>query len=63
MCIWTLESLKSDKDEHDTDVEPSMLGLPSHWDAAYADDSTNFHEHGHVDEIWFGVEVMKSVAT
>lgn len=52
----------SEKDEQDNEVEPSVLGLQSHWDAAYADELANFHEHGHVGEIWFGVEVMETVA-
>ncbi|XP_068637398.1 uncharacterized protein [Aristolochia californica] len=51
----------SDKDEADDEVEPSMLGLQSYWDAAYADELANFHEHGHAGEIWFGSEVMEIV--
>lgn len=61
--VFGTSEYSSDKDEEDTDVEPSVLGLQSHWDAAYADDLANFHEHGHAGEIWFGVEVMESVAT
>jgi SAM-dependent methyltransferase len=60
--VFGTSDYSSDKDEQDTDVEPSVLGLQSHWDASYADDLANFHEHGHVGEIWFGVEVMDSVA-
>ncbi|KAH9306681.1 hypothetical protein KI387_011085, partial [Taxus chinensis] len=41
----------SDKDEHENEVEPSVLGLQSHWDATYADELANFHEHGHAGEI------------
>uniref|UniRef100_A0A1D1XRM4 Protein-lysine N-methyltransferase g.60620 n=2 Tax=Anthurium amnicola TaxID=1678845 RepID=A0A1D1XRM4_9ARAE len=49
----------SDKDEPDAnEVEPSMLGLQSYWDSAYAEDLANFQEHGHAGEVWFGVEVM-----
>ncbi|CAA6665431.1 unnamed protein product [Spirodela intermedia] len=53
----------SDKDEPDAnEVEPSMLGLQSYWDAAYAEDLANFHQHGHAGEIWFGTDVMNTVA-
>ncbi|KAI0522791.1 hypothetical protein KFK09_005176 [Dendrobium nobile] len=52
----------SDKDEPDVNEdEPSMLGLQSYWDASYADDLANFHEHGHAGEVWFGAEVMDTV--
>lgn len=61
--VFGISDYSSDKDERDTEVEPSVLGLQSHWDAAYADDLANFHEHGYAGEIWFGVEVMESVAT
>ncbi|XP_042502865.1 EEF1A lysine methyltransferase 2-like [Macadamia integrifolia] len=53
----------SDKEAPDAEVEPSMLGLQSYWDATYADELANFHEHGHAGEIWFGVEVMDVVAS
>ncbi|XP_043702012.1 EEF1A lysine methyltransferase 2-like [Telopea speciosissima] len=53
----------SDKEAPDAEVEPSMLGLQSYWDATYADELANFHEHGHTGEIWFGVEVMDIVAS
>ncbi|MQM19683.1 hypothetical protein Taro_052691 [Colocasia esculenta] len=54
----------SDKDEpDDNEVEPSMLGLQSYWDNAYAEDLANFHEHGHAGEVWFGMEVMDTVAS
>uniref|UniRef100_A0A0C9S3N8 Protein-lysine N-methyltransferase n=1 Tax=Wollemia nobilis TaxID=56998 RepID=A0A0C9S3N8_9CONI len=52
----------SDKDDQYNEVEESVLGLQSHWDATYADELANFHEHGHVGEIWFGAEVMDTVA-
>ncbi|CAM0953483.1 unnamed protein product [Alopecurus aequalis] len=53
----------SDKDEQDPDeVEDSMLGLQSYWDASYSEDLANFQEHGHVGEIWFGANVMDTVA-
>jgi len=29
-----------------------MLGLQSYWDTAYADELTNFREHGHAGEVW-----------
>ncbi|XP_028549575.1 EEF1A lysine methyltransferase 2 isoform X2 [Dendrobium catenatum] len=52
----------TDKDEPDVNEdEPSMLGLQSYWDASYADDLANFHEHGHAGEVWFGAEVMDTV--
>ncbi|KAI4352136.1 hypothetical protein L6164_006417 [Bauhinia variegata] len=51
----------SDKDE--PDAEASMLGFQSYWDAAYADDLTNFREHGHAGEVWFGVDVMETVVS
>ncbi|KAH9565981.1 hypothetical protein CY35_04G107700 [Sphagnum magellanicum] len=52
----------SDKDEHDSEMEASVLGLQSHWDSTYADELANFHEHGDAGEIWFGEEVMETVA-
>ncbi|KAK1301448.1 hypothetical protein QJS10_CPB12g00309 [Acorus calamus] len=55
----------SDKEE-EPDVceeETSVLGLQSYWDATYAGDLANFHEHGHAGEVWFGVEVVESVVT
>ncbi|KAG6753977.1 hypothetical protein POTOM_041985 [Populus tomentosa] len=42
----------SDKDELDAEGVASMLGLQSYWDAAYADELANFHEHGHAGEVW-----------
>ncbi|KAG0459683.1 hypothetical protein HPP92_022811 [Vanilla planifolia] len=54
----------SDKDEPDVNEdEPSMLGLQSYWEASYAEDLANFHEHGHAGEVWFGAEVMDTVVT
>lgn len=45
----------SDKDEMEPDAEAvtSMLGLQSYWDSQYADELTNFREHGHVGEVWY----------
>jgi hypothetical protein len=43
----------SDKDDQDTsEVEGSMLGLQSYWDASYSEDLANYQEHGHAGEIW-----------
>jgi len=42
----------SDKDEPDSEAVSSMLGFQSYWDAAYADELTNFREHGHTGEVW-----------
>ncbi|PIA33493.1 hypothetical protein AQUCO_04100137v1 [Aquilegia coerulea] len=53
----------SDKEAPDADVEPSVLGLQSYWDATYADELANFHEHGHTGEVWFGADVMDIVTT
>ncbi|XP_050941460.1 uncharacterized protein LOC103496859 isoform X3 [Cucumis melo] len=55
----------SDKDEMEPDAEAvtSMLGLQSYWDSQYADELTNFREHGHVGEVWFGSGVMETVAS
>ncbi|KAK6927896.1 Methyltransferase domain [Dillenia turbinata] len=53
----------SDKEDPDAEVPTSMLGLQSYWDAAYADELVNFQEHGHAGEIWFGAEVMETVAS
>ncbi|KAG6512856.1 EEF1A lysine methyltransferase 2-like [Zingiber officinale] len=54
----------SDKEGPDSnEVEASLLGLQSYWDASYAEDLANFHEHGQAGEIWFGIEVMDTVAT
>ncbi|XP_010232153.1 EEF1A lysine methyltransferase 2 [Brachypodium distachyon] len=53
----------SDKDDQESgDVEGSMLGLQSYWDASYSEDLANFQEHGHAGEIWFGTDVMDTVA-
>ncbi|XP_062218038.1 uncharacterized protein LOC133918262 [Phragmites australis] len=53
----------SDKDDQDPgDDEGSMLGLQSYWDASYSEDLANFQEHGHTGEIWFGEDVMDTVA-
>ncbi|KAL0343402.1 UNVERIFIED_CONTAM: EEF1A lysine methyltransferase 2 [Sesamum angustifolium] len=41
----------SDKEEPDAEAVSSMLGFQSYWDAAYADELTNFREHGHAGEI------------
>ncbi|CAH8389442.1 unnamed protein product [Eruca vesicaria subsp. sativa] len=30
----------------------------SYWDAAYSDELSNFREHGHTGEVWFGDDVM-----
>lgn len=43
----------SDKEEPDAEAVQSMLGLQSYWDSAYADDLTNFREHGHAGEVWY----------
>jgi len=34
------------------EVETSMLGLQSYWDATYAENLANFHEHSHAGEVW-----------
>ncbi|RWW68498.1 hypothetical protein BHE74_00023974 [Ensete ventricosum] len=61
--IVGLAPVASDKDGTDSnEVEASLLGLLSYWDASYAEDLANFHEHGHAGEIWFGNEVMETVA-
>ncbi|MCO5555392.1 hypothetical protein L7F22_008938 [Adiantum nelumboides] len=51
-----------DKDDED-EFEPSTLGLQSHWDAAYAEELANFHEHGDAGEIWFGEGVMETMGS
>lgn len=51
-----------DKEEQDAEVELSMLGLLSHWDAAYAEELGNFFEHGDAGEVWFGEGVMETMA-
>ncbi|XP_061338343.1 uncharacterized protein LOC133285172 [Gastrolobium bilobum] len=53
----------SDKEEPDAEAVTSMLGFQSYWDTAYADELTNFREHGHAGEVWFGVDVMEVVAS
>ncbi|KAI5428118.1 hypothetical protein KIW84_033213 [Lathyrus oleraceus] len=53
----------SDKDEPDSEAVSSMLGFQSYWDAAYTDELTNFREHGHAGEVWFGDDVMEVVAS
>ncbi|PKI68426.1 hypothetical protein CRG98_011223 [Punica granatum] len=51
----------SDKEVPDADGVGSLLGLQSYWDAAYADELANFHEHGHAGEVWFGGDVMETL--
>ncbi|KAJ1443204.1 S-adenosyl-L-methionine-dependent methyltransferase [Sesbania bispinosa] len=53
----------SDKEEPDAEAVSSMLGFQSYWDAAYADELSNFREHGHAGEVWFGADVMEVVAS
>lgn len=53
----------SDKEEPDVEAIQSMLGFQSYWDAAYADELANFREHGHAGEVWFGANVMETVAS
>ncbi|KAL2329536.1 hypothetical protein Fmac_017117 [Flemingia macrophylla] len=53
----------SDKDEPDSEAVTSMLGFQSYWDSAYSDELTNFREHGHAGEVWFGADVMEVVAS
>ncbi|GAB4837539.1 hypothetical protein Ancab_002393 [Ancistrocladus abbreviatus] len=40
-----------------------MLGLQSYWDATYSNELANFREHGHAGEVWFGDDVMETVAS
>ncbi|KAL7602914.1 hypothetical protein Lser_V15G15038 [Lactuca serriola] len=55
----------SDKEEADAETFTftSMLGYQSYWDATYADELTNFREHGDAGEVWFGADVMEMVAS
>ncbi|GAB4832346.1 hypothetical protein Ancab_006362 [Ancistrocladus abbreviatus] len=53
----------SDKEEEEGDGISSMLGLQSYWDATYSDELANFREHGHAGEVWFGADVMETVAS
>ncbi|KAF5958413.1 hypothetical protein HYC85_005638 [Camellia sinensis] len=53
----------SDKEEPDAETVTSMLGFQSYWDATYADELANFREHGHAGEVWFGADVMETVAS
>nr|CAN80479.1 hypothetical protein VITISV_018751 [Vitis vinifera] len=48
------------KREHESTLDD---GLRSHWDAAYADELTNFREHGHTGEVQLEVEVMEIVVS
>ncbi|KAL6551834.1 hypothetical protein OROGR_007988 [Orobanche gracilis] len=52
----------SDKDQSDAEAVSSMLGFQRYWDATYADELINFREHGHAGEVWFGADVMETVA-
>ncbi|KAL3525500.1 hypothetical protein ACH5RR_013872 [Cinchona calisaya] len=53
----------SDKEEPDEEAAQSMLGFQSYWDAQYADELSNFREHGHAGEVRFGADVMEIVAS
>ncbi|KAJ4847532.1 hypothetical protein Tsubulata_003959 [Turnera subulata] len=53
----------SDKEEPENDGVSSLLGLQSYWNSAYAEELANFREHGHVGEVWFGSDVMDTVAS
>lgn len=53
----------SDKEEPEAELVTSMLGFQSYWDTMYADELANFREHGHSGEIWFGADVMETVAS
>ncbi|XP_024978789.1 EEF1A lysine methyltransferase 2 isoform X2 [Cynara cardunculus var. scolymus] len=44
-------------------VPPPITGFQSYWNAQYADELTNFREHGHAGEVWFGADVMEMVAS
>nr|KAJ0210949.1 hypothetical protein LSAT_V11C400217150 [Lactuca sativa] len=59
----TASDYSSDKEEPDAETITSMLGFQSYWDSAYADELTNFREHGHTGEVWFGADVMEVVAS
>eukprot|EP00271_Cylindrocystis_brebissonii_P016017 TRINITY_DN3914_c0_g1_i1.p1 TRINITY_DN3914_c0_g1~~TRINITY_DN3914_c0_g1_i1.p1 ORF type:complete len:471 (-),score=83.78 TRINITY_DN3914_c0_g1_i1:2448-3860(-) len=52
--------IPDDEEEGDDDEGSSVLGLRSHWDATYADELVNFHEHGQPGEIWFGDNVLET---
>ncbi|KAJ7550391.1 hypothetical protein O6H91_07G098600 [Diphasiastrum complanatum] len=62
LAVANLRPADYSSDKEEQDVEPSVLGLQSHWDSTYADELANFHEHGDAGEIWFGEEVMEVVA-
>lgn len=53
---------EEERDHSDSDAEPSVLGLQSHWESTYAEELANFHQHGDTGEVWFGEEVMDTVA-
>lgn len=53
LCDFIYCKSSSDKDVPDVnEVATSMLGLQSYWDATYAEDLANFHEHGSAGEVW-----------
>ena len=56
--VWRSKSgvrICSFEKEDEDEPEQSMLGLQSYWDATYAEELTNFHEHGDAGEIWWVV--------
>ncbi|KAL9255308.1 EEF1A lysine methyltransferase 2-like protein [Drosera capensis] len=53
----------SDKEEEQGDGVSSKLGLQSYWDVAYSEEFVNFREHGLAGEVWFGADVMETVAS
>ncbi|KAF7134989.1 hypothetical protein RHSIM_Rhsim08G0084400 [Rhododendron simsii] len=53
----------SDKEEPDAEAVTSMLGFQNYWDSTYANELANYREHGHAGEVWFGADVMETVAS
>ncbi|KAJ8641895.1 hypothetical protein MRB53_018589 [Persea americana] len=47
----------------DAEVEAPTMGLQSYGDVTYTNELANLLEHGHLNDIWLGSEVMKVVAS
>ncbi|XXG65558.1 hypothetical protein AAC387_Pa05g3228 [Persea americana] len=57
------EELDAEMEAPDAEVEAPTMGLQSYGDVTYTNELANLLEHGHLNDIWLGSEVMKVVAS